>query len=529
MSNALISVSDKSGVVKFARELAKRGINILSTGGTAKTLGDDGVPVTEVSEHTGFPEMMGGRVKTLHPKIHGGILGVRSNPKHIEAMSKHGLSPIDIVVVNLYPFQETIAKEDVTWAEAIEQIDIGGPAMVRSAAKNHESVVVVVDPNDYQDVLAELIKNGQVGPKMRKRLAAKAFYHTARYDMAIARYMSDGAYDGFFGKQVSTCKYGENAWQTPAGLFSDETSDPLALPKFEVIEGTDPGYNNWTDIDRMLQTATHIAEVFARHGKDEMAIAVGVKHGNPCGAAVDESDRDGVLKKMMVGDPLAIFGGLVMVNFEIDEDLCQALVGKMLDGIVAPSFTEGAVKMLRRKGDKCRFIVNPALSKLSGCLDHAPRFRYVRGGALRQPNYTFIPDFNGGKISKLGKMTSAQKELDMMFAWAIGSTSNSNTITIVKNGQLLGNGTGQQDRVGAANLAKTRAIRSDHDTADSVGYSDSFFPFDDGPDALIKAGVTAIFTTSGSKRDQDTIDICKKNSVTLYMVPDPEGRGFCAH
>ena len=332
---------------------------------------------------------------------------------------------------------------------------------------------------------------------------------------------------GFFGERIATCKYGENAWQAPAHLYSTGTNDPLALDKFVVIEGTPPSYNNWVDIDRLLQTASHIAGAYAINEGFGPAIAVGVKHGNPCGAATG-SDRSEVLKKMMAGDPLAIFGGLVMANFEVNEALCESLAGKMLDGIIAPAFTPEAIALLRRKGDKCRFVVNPALIELVDNLDREPRFRYVRGGFLVQSNYTFIPDFDRREIRKRGTATPTQ-ERDMMLAWAIGSTSNSNTITLVKNEQLIGNGVGQQDRVGAAYLAITRARRSGHDVAGAAAYSDSFFPFPDGPQALIDAGVTAIFTSSGSVKDQATIDVCAKNGVALYMVPDQIGRGFFGH
>ena len=527
MKNALISVSDKRGIEVFAKRLEQMGIKIFSTGGTAKILTEAGVPVTQVATYTGFPEMMDGRVKTLHPKVHGGLLGVRSNEKHMNSMVEHGIVPFDLVVVNLYPFRETIAKPGVTREQAVEQIDIGGPAMVRSAAKNHESVTVIVDPTDYNRVTDSLERTGATSIQLREELAAKAYFHTAGYDLAITSYLSGGKYAGFSGERIATCKYGENAWQAPAHLYSTGTPDPLALDKFAVIEGAPPSYNNWCDIDRLLQTATHISEGYAINEDVGTAIAIGVKHGNPCGAAAGP-DRAEVVKKMMAGDPLAIFGGLVMTNFEVDEALCRTLSGKMLDGIIAPAFTEGAIALLRRKGDKCRFVVNPALNGLVGKLDRTPRFRFVRGGFLMQPNYTFVPDFGRGEIVKHGKATPAQ-ERDMVLAWAIGSTSNSNTITLVKNEQLIGNGVGQQDRVGAANLAITRARRSGHDLSGAAAYSDSFFPFPDGPQTLIEAGVTAIFTSSGSVKDQATIDLCAKHGVALYMVPDQAGRGFFGH
>jgi len=329
------------------------------------------------------------------------------------------------------------------------------------------------------------------------------------------------------GTPVATCKYGENAWQTLAYLYSTGTPDPLALDKFAVIEGIPPSYNNWCDIDRMIQTATHIAEGYVVNEGVGTAIAIGVKHGNPCGASAGPS-RSETVHKMMKGDPLAIFGGLVMVNFEVDEVLCESMIDKMLDGIIAPAFTKGAIALLRRKKDRCRFIVNPALSGLVGNLDRTPRFRYVRGGFLMQPNYTFVPDFDRGGIVKYGGAADIQK-CDMVLAWAIGSTSNSNTITLVKKEQLIGNGVGQQDRVGAANLAIARARRSGHDVNGAVAYSDSFFPFPDGPKVLIDAGVKAIFTSSGSIKDDKTIKLCQENDVALYMIPDQVGRGFFGH
>lgn len=359
-------------------------------------------------------------------------------------------------------------------------------------------------------------------------LMAKAGFAVSRYIFNFARHHSKGIYEAFSGEQVSVLRYGENAWQAPAYLYSTGTDDPLALDQFIVIEGKTPSYNNFVDIDRLLQTASHIAKMHMVNSCGGMAIAVGAKHGNSCGAAIG-LDRVEVLNLMMAGDPLAIFGGLVMTNFELDEALCEPLIGKMLDGIIAPAFTASAVALLRRKGGNCRFVVNPALSGLGDEMDQTTRFRYVRGGFLAQPNYTFVPDFSKeGLIAKYGTATPEQ-ERDMLLAWAIGSTSNSNTITLVKNGMLIGNGVGQQDRVGAAKLAIKRARRSGHRVIGATAYSDSFFPFPDGPQTLIDSGVSAIFTSSGSVNDQKTIDVCAKHGVALYMVPDQKGRGFFGH
>lgn len=512
----------KNDIIEFAQELVALGWRIFSSGGTAKTLREAGVSVTDVAELSGLPAILGHRVVTLVPQVHGGLLAAE---EHREELRQLGYPWIDLVCVDLYPLKEETRRSGATGESVIEQTDIGGPALIRSGAKGRR--IVVVDPADRMRVVEWLKSDQQDEVEFRNTLAAKAEAIVADYCLESAWFHSGGAFEGTIASRVVSCKYGENAWQTPAHLYSTDSQDPLALDKFVVVQGTSPSYNNWVDVDRLLQTATHIAEVYAVNGGGSTAIAVGVKHGNPCGAAAGP-DRAEVLKKMMSGDPLAIFGGLVMTSFEVDEELSESLVGKMLDGVVAPAFTPGAIAMLRRKGDKCRFVANPALSGLVDHLDQTPRFRWVRGGFLAQPNYTFVPDFDRGHIVKHGKATAAQ-EYDMMLAWAIGSTSNSNTLTLVKNNQLIGNGVGQQDRVGAAQLAITRAKRSGHDVAGAVAYSDSFFPFTDGPQTLIDAGTTAIFTSSGSVKDKATIDVCAKHGVALYMIPDQVGRGFFGH
>ncbi len=329
------------------------------------------------------------------------------------------------------------------------------------------------------------------------------------------------------GKLVGNCKYGENPHQAPAEFYSTATNDPLALDTFVVLEGDTLSFNNYIDLDRLLQIVTHIASARKKNGMRKALVAVGVKHGNACGAAVGDSSAE-VLRQMMGGDPLAIFGGLIMVNFTIDESVCEVLAGKLLDAVVAPAFTGGAIAMLRRKTGKCRFVVNPALAEVCDKLDTAPRFRYVRGGFLTQPNYTYLPNFADDTTRRYNADIFFQ-EADLLLAWAVGSTSNSNTITIVKGDQLLGNGVGQQDRVGAAELAVRRALRSGHDLSGSVAFSDSFFPFPDGPQILIDAGVRAIFTTYGSKNDQATINFCADRGVVLYMVSDQAGRAFFGH
>lgn len=332
------------------------------------------------------------------------------------------------------------------------------------------------------------------------------------------------------------CKYGENGYQTPAALYSSDTGDALALDRFEVVQGAAPSYNNLCDLDRLLQTSTHIAAGFDVNRGSVQFIAVAGKHGNPCGAAVGR-DRAGVVQRALEGDLRAVFGGLILLNFEIDEEMAEVLMThrmgegmrRLLDGIISPGFTPEAMAMLQRKGDKCRLLANPALAGLDGgSLDAARRFRYVRGGFLAQPNYTFVPNLVDGSVEKVGQATEGQVD-DMILAWAIGSTSNSNTVCLVREGMLIGNGVGQQDRVGGCKLAVMRATDAGHSTEAAVAYSDSFFPFVDGPAELAGAGINAVLATSGSVRDEEVKAYCREEGMALYLYPDSEGRGFFGH
>ncbi|GAB4390369.1 MAG: hypothetical protein Kow0025_21920 [Thermodesulfovibrionales bacterium] len=341
----------------------------------------------------------------------------------------------------------------------------------------------------------------------------------------------------FKGRLVLTCKYGENGYQVPAALYGAGSDDPLGLDRFKIVAGTEPSYNNLCDIDRLLQTVTHIAAAFEVNRGRVPLVAVGVKHGNPCGAAVSWDEPAGAARRMIMGDPLAIFGGLVMVNYGVTEEVAEALVAhgmpegqrRPLDGIVAPSFEEGAVGLFKRKGDKCRLLENPALSGLGlKSLDAAPRFRFVRGGFLMQPNYTFVLDLKDPELMKYGSATEAQ-ENDMLLAKAIGDTSNSNTVTIVKDGMLLANGVGQQARVRGAKLAVNLTGYSGHDPSGASASSDSFFPFTDGVEVLRDAGIKAVVATSGSVKDAEVVRFCQESGVVLYHVPDRKARGFFGH
>lgn len=524
VETALLSVYHKGGIVEFAQGLVEEGVKLYASGGTAKALTDAGIEVTDVASLVGGGAILGHRVVTLSREVHAGLLA-RDIPEDLKELADLSIPFIDLVCVDLYPLEEEIAKEGSTRESVIEKTDIGGPTMIRSAAKGGR--VVICDPKDRMRVL-EWLRAGGSDEAFVKELAAKGEYTVAGYCLASARYQGAGRYAGFLGERIAECKYGENAPQAPAALYASASEDPLALSKFTILEGTPPSYNNWADIDRLLQTATHIAAAFEVNRGKVPHLSVGAKHGNACGAAVGGSHAE-TLRKTIAGDPLAIFGGLILTNFPVGAEEAEEIAGRMLDGIIAPSFTEEAIAKLRRKGDKCRFIVNPALGSLgASSLDTAERFRYVRGGFLTQPNYTFVLDLASADLAKHGSASASQEE-DMLLAWAVGSTSNSNTIALVKDGMLVGNGVGQQDRVGAAKLALMRAERSKHEVTGAVAYSDSFFPFPDGPETLIDGGVSAILSTSGSLKDQATIDLCASRGTALYLIPDRIGRGFFGH
>ena len=534
---ALLSVYNKEGITDFAQQLVKLGWRIVASDGTAQEIKKIGIPVTDIAELVGGSPILGHRVVTLSREIHAGLLA-KDTKEDREELKKLGIPWIDMVCVDLYPLQKEINSPRSTRESVIEKTDIGGPAMIRSAAKG--SRIVICDPYDREEVI-EWLKAGR--PKENEfitKLIAKAEVVVADYCLASARYHSQGIYDGIIGKRIRECLYGENAWQRPAGLYSTKAStvgsiDSLSLEEFELVAGISPSYNNLCDIDRLLQTITHISAAFAINRDSTPLIAVGCKHGNPCGVAVGKAPLV-VIQKMIRGDSEAIFGGLAMVNFPIGEREAEKLLtylmpkGKrrLLDGIIAPSFSKEAIDMLRRKGDKCRFLKNPGLTCGFLTPDLAPRFRYVRGGFLRQPNYTFVLNLKDPQVAKIGRLTPEQEE-NLLLAWAIGSTSNSNTITLVKNGYLIGNGVGQQDRVGGCVLALRRARDARHKTKESFVYSDSFFPFTDGPEILSEAGVKAIFASSGSVRDSEVQDFCREKDMVLYLIPDKLGRGFFGH
>lgn len=482
--HAFISVYNKKRIAEFARELRKLGYDIIASGGTAKHLKAAKVPVTELAKLIGAGEMLHHKVVTLDRKFHAMLL-VDDSPEEQAEFKSLGVPKIDLVCSDLYPQSK------------IGQTDIGGPTMIRAATKGKR--IVICDVADRARVIAA-IKTGTI-EKLKKELWAKAEYKVAEYVLESA--MSLG--------EVMKCLYGENRWQGSAALYAVPNDDHLAHDKFTLVEGTDRSYINFTDIDRLLQSATHIAAGFKKNFGKIPAIAIGAKHGNLCGAGIGDS----ALKKMLSGDPQAISGGWVLVNFPIAKKEAKLLKeGRILDGVIAPAVSEEAIEILSRKSGKCRIVVNKALETHLANLDDHLRFRYVRGGFLTQSNYTFVP---------------VLKDKDLLLAWAVGSTSNSNTITLVKDGTMIANATGQQSRVLACRLAIMIAKNAKHSTRGAVAYSDSFFPFIDGPKVLADAGIKSLFVTSGSIRDNEVFEYLKSRGILVVSLRDEVARGFYAH
>jgi phosphoribosylaminoimidazolecarboxamide formyltransferase/IMP cyclohydrolase len=536
--NSLLSVYDKTGIVEFARGLDALGWKLYASGGTAKVIAEAGMPVTDVAELVGGGAILGHRVVTLSREIAAGIIAGHTAEDDAE-LAQLGIPRIGLVCVDMYPLRNAIKDPSSTEQLVIEKTDIGGPTMLRASAKARG--IVLSRANQRSEVL-EWLKAGKPNETTFLRtLAAAAEFEVARYVLDSAQYLGNKEMIGIAAERVAVPQYGENRWQKESGLYVDNRQDdPLALHRFSLRQGTTPSYNNYVDIDRLLQTMTHIAAGFdLNYGKVPFA-ALGVKHGNACGAAVADSPEQAT-RDMLSGDLRAIFGGSIMLNFTLDETIADLLLtygvekGKrLLDVVAASDVTPEALKLLERKGDKLRIIINPELAKLNkNSLDTTRRVRYVRGGLLAQDNYTQVIDFASSDVTFHGTDANQAQQRDLLLAWGVGSTSNSNTITLIKNGMLLGNGVGQQDRVSAAELAIKRAQSAGHDTTDSAAYSDSFFPFEDGPQVLIDAGVRALLTTSGSVRDEKVFqsieDAVKGEKVALYTIPDELGRGFFNH
>lgn len=527
---ALLSVYNKEGIVEFARALVRLGYKIIASGGTYKELRKGGIRhMINVKTLVGGGAILGHKVVTLSRELHAGLLGDLET--ELAEMERLGIPYIDLVCVDTYPMAKAIAEAGATTASVLKQTDIGGPAMLRSGAKGNR--IVICEFADRQRVITWHKQGKFAEQNFLNDLAAKAEGYVAKYCLMSAKFRSGGVISGQIGTQVRTCKYGENAWQTPAAMFTLGTDDPLTLDKFEVLIGK-PGFTNWTDVDGLLQTTTHIAAAMRLDGRDPY-IAVGAKHSNPCGAAIGVTPKE-ALRGMLVGDPRAIFGGAIMTTFEINLELARLIVNRPggngksnMDIVVAPAITEEAQALLIRPGGRCKMLVNPALQYLDeNSLDKAPRHRHLRGVFLEQPNYTFVLQMGDEEMVKVGRMTRRQ-ECDALLGWAVNATSRSNTITAVKNRKLIGNGAGQQDRVGACELAMKRAVDAGHSTQGCVICSDSFIPFEDAVEVLIKAGAKALFATSGSQNDAVIETLCRDNSLTFYRLPDSKARGFYGH
>jgi phosphoribosylaminoimidazolecarboxamide formyltransferase/IMP cyclohydrolase len=499
---ALISVSNKENITEFAKGLINLDYEILSTGGTLQKLQKADIPATAVDEVTGFPEILGGRVKTLHPSIHGGLLAKRSNTTHQKQLGDNNIVPIDMVVVNLYPFKQTLEKEGVSREDIIENIDIGGPAMLRASAKNFEDVTVVVDPADYAGILDNL-REDKLTVDIRQKLAAKVFRHTANYDALIAGYFTESTGEDFpetytvTYEKVQTLRYGENPHQK-AAFYKNPLHAKGSLANAKQLHGKELSYNN-------IQDANAALEIISEY---EEPAAVAVKHMNPCGIGIAE-DVERAFKRAYDADPVSIFGGIVAVNREIDEAAAKQLSEIFLEIIIAPSFSEKAMDILNQKKNIRLLELN--ISE-AGAVHH--KMTTVKGGALIQHS-------DDGKLVQTDAMTPTKRKpdeeemKDLLFAWKAVKHVKSNAIVLAKNNQTIGVGAGQMNRIGAANIAIEQAGDK---TKGSVLASDAFFPMPDTVEAAAKAGVTAIIQPGGSKRDQDSIDVCDQHGIAMVYT-----------
>lgn len=507
---ALISVSDKTGILEFAESLIAMNVAILSTGGTYKVLSEAGLAVTEVSEYTGFPEMMDGRVKTLHPKIHGGLLGRRGTDDAI--MAEHGIDPIDMVVVNLYPFEATVAKADCSLEDAVENIDIGGPTMLRSAAKNHKDVAVVTDPMDYARILAEMTdNNGQLSHATRFDLSIKTFEQTARYDGAIANYfgtMFSTEENDLFPRTYSTqfvkkqsMRYGENPHQK-AAFYTERNQSEASISTATQLQGKALSFNNIADTDAALE----LVKTF-----DEIACVI-VKHANPCGVSIGSSLFE-AYDRAYKTDPTSAFGGIIAFNRELDAETAQAIVDRQfVEVIIAPTVTEAAQAIIEAKKN-LRLL---ACGELTG---QQPAYDYKRvtGGLLVQDRD--LGSVSVDDLTVVTKLAPTDKQMaDLLFAWKVAKYVKSNAIVYVKDGMTIGVGAGQMSRVYSAKIAGIKAADEGLEVPGSVMASDAFFPFRDGIDAAAEAGITAVIHPGGSMRDQEVIDAANEHGIAMVFT-----------
>ncbi len=515
IKRALLSVSDKTGLIDLARALQQRGVSLISTGGTRKAIADAGVAVTDVSDVTGFPEMMDGRVKTLHPKVHGGLLAIRENPEHEAAMLAHGIEPIDLLVVNLYPFEATVARR-AGWEETIENIDIGGPAMIRAAAKNHEDVAVVVDASDYRSVLDAMDASGGSTLALRKKLAQKAYARTAAYDAAISNWLASALaietpdYRAVGGKLSEPMRYGENPHQNAGFYLTGETRPGVATAR--QLQGKQLSYNNVNDTDAAF-------ELVAEFDPARTAAVAIIKHANPCGVAEGASLQEAYLRAQAC-DPVSAFGGIVALNRKLDADAAAEIVKIFTEVIIAPDADDAAIALVAAKKN-LRLLLTGGLPD-----PRAPGLtvRSVSGGLLFQSRDNAMVDDMPLKV--VTKRAPTPQELaDLTFAFRIVKHVKSNAIVYVKNGATVGIGAGQMSRVDSSRIAAWKAAEAakaagaaESWAKGSVVASDAFFPFPDGLLAAAEAGATAVIQPGGSMRDDEVIKAADKAGLAMVMT-----------
>jgi len=498
---AIVSVYDKTGIADFCRELPDLGYEILSSGGTAKHLEENGIPVTKISDFTGFPEMLDGRVKTLHPKIHGGILAERGKPEHLKQLEVQGMSPIDLVVVNLYPFEDTV-KSGAKLEEIIEMIDIGGPTLIRAAAKNHEDVLVVVDPTDYAKVLEEL--KGKVTKETKQALALKAFEHTAQYDSIINNYLREA-----FGteglsenlnltfRKAQELRYGENPNQD-AAFYKDIFQKETCVASAKQLHGKELSYNNIMDTDAAFELVKEF---------ETPAVAI-IKHTNPCGCAARDSIEEAFVEAHAC-DPMSAFGSVVALNRDCTKGCAELMKENFIEVLIAPTFDEDALAILKEKKNIRLLESGPIHSSEEGYT-----LRKVVGGALVQTRRS--PNATKESLKVVTKKAPSEKEIeDLLFAWKVIEHVKSNAILFVKDGATVGVGAGQMSRIDSCKIAARKAGEK---SKGAVMASDAFFPFRDGIDAAAEAGITAVIQPGGSKRDQEVIDACDEHGISCVFT-----------
>jgi phosphoribosylaminoimidazolecarboxamide formyltransferase / IMP cyclohydrolase len=519
IQTALISVSDKSGIVPFARTLHEMGIKLVSTGGTAKLLAENNLPVAEVSSLTNFPEMLDGRVKTLHPMVHGGLLARRDDVKHMQSLREHGISTIDLLVINLYPFEQTIAQDTCTFADAIENIDIGGPAMLRAAAKNHQDVTVLIDPTDYDEVLSEIKTNhGKVSFATNLKLAKKVFAHTARYDGAIANYLSSLGDQQVHQERtqypqtlhlafdlVQELRYGENPHQA-AAFYKDAKPVPGSLAGYKQLQGKELSFNNIADAD----AAWECVKSFGNTLDSGQPACVIVKHANPCGVAIANSLLN-AYEKAFKTDPTSAFGGIIAFNRECDGITAQHVTKQFVEVLIAPSFTDEALSILSTKQNVR--VLQIDLAPLHNPYD----LKRVGGGMLLQS--ADVKNVSVNQLKVVTKKQPSPHELDeMLFAWKVAKYVKSNAIVFCANGMTLGVGAGQMSRLDSAKIAGIKAAHAGLSLVGSAVASDAFFPFRDGLDVVVAAGATCVIQPGGSMRDDEVVQAADEHGIVMVYT-----------